>query len=304
MNRPNGFVMWIASLAILLTSSSLSAAPKRIPLVSVPPFLKLPKGLKLGRCSGVAVDSKKRIYVFHRGKQPILVFSAKGKFIRSWGDDAIGSAHGLRIDKKGNVWVTDTGRHRVLKFSDRGELLLTLGTDRKPGTGKNQFDQPTDVAFGAKGEIYVADGYGNSRIVKFTAKGKYLLSWGTAGRKPKQFDTPHTILVDRKGRVIVGDRENNRVQVFNGQGKLLSIWPGFAPYGLAFDRDGSILVADGVAHRVLRLNAAGKVIQIFGKKGKGPGEFNLPHMLAADVDGNVYVAEIGNSRVQKLRPVK
>ena len=288
-----------ASLAIV---GNLAAAPKRIPLNPVTTFLKLPAGISMGRCSAVAINSKKNIFVFHRGKHPVLVFSAAGKFLRSWGDKTIGTAHGLRIDRHDNVWVTDIKRHRVLKFSSQGKLLMSLGTDGQAGTSKSEFDKPTDIAFAANGDIYVSDGYGNSRIVVFSAQGKFLRAWGTPGRQPKQFDTPHSILVDRQGRVIVGDRENDRVQVFDAQGKLLAIWPGFAPYGLAFDRDGSILVADGRAHAILRLNRQGKVIQIYGKKGKGPGEFNLPHMLAADVAGNIYVAEIGNQRLQKLTP--
>ena len=289
---------------LLVPTNAISAAPKRIALDPSTTFLKLPKGLTMGSCSAVAIDSKQNIYVFHRGKQPILVFSKTGKFLRSWGDKLIAYAHGLRIDKQGNVWVTDTKRHQVFKFSSKGKLLMTLGTANVPGTGKNQFDKPTDIAFGANGDLYISDGYGNSRVVVLTSKGKFIRSWGTAGRKPKQFDTPHTILVDRKGRVIVGDRENDRVQVFNSKGKLLAIWPGFAPFGLAFDGDGNILVADGRAHAVLRLSSAGKVVQIYGKKGKGPGEFNLPHMLATDANGNVYVAEIGNNRLQKLSPRK
>lgn len=263
-------------------------------------FLHLPESVTLGPCSAVDFDSKGRLYVFHRGKQPILCFDRNGKFLRSWGDRIIGTAHGLRVDRDDNVWVTDIGHHTVFKFSPKGKLLLSLGKLDRPGRGTNQFNKPTDVAFGPKGEIYVSDGYGNSRVMKFAANGKFLASWGKPGKGRGEFDLPHSILVDAKGRVLVGDRENDRVQVFDSNGKLLEIWTGFAPFGMEFDRTGNLFVADGRANAILRISAKGKVIEKWGRKGKRAGEFNLPHMLAADAKGHLYVAEVGGRRVQKL----
>jgi DNA-binding beta-propeller fold protein YncE len=112
---------------------------------------------------------------------------------------------------------------------------------------------------------------------------------------------PHSIVVDAKGRVLVGDRENDRIQVFDSEGTLLEVWPGFAPYGMEFDAKGSLFVADGRANKVLRLNSSGKVIGSWGRKGNGLGEFNLPHMLAADSEGSLYIAEVGGRRLQMLR---
>ncbi|MBT4863705.1 MAG: hypothetical protein HON53_01110, partial [Planctomycetaceae bacterium] len=238
---------------------------------------------------------------FHRGKRPILVFDREGKFIRSWGDDLIGKAHGLRIDADDNVWVTDIGHHMVFKFNSTGKLLLALGQTDKPGLGENQFDKPTDVAFGPKGEIYVTDGYGNSRVMKFAANGKFLASWGKPGKGRGEFDLPHSICIDKQGRVLVGDRENDRVQVFTADGKLLAVWPGFAPYGMELDKDGRLFVADGRASQVLQIDSTGKVQNSWGEKGAKPGQFNLPHMLAVDSAGNLYVAEVGNLRLQKLK---
>jgi len=276
------------------------AKSKQIDFQPATSRLKFPQSVQLGQCSAVDFDSKGRLYLFHRGKQPILCFDRDGKFIRSWGDGLIGKAHGLRVDADDNIWVTDIGHHTVFKFNPQGKLLLSLGTLDRPGLGTNQFDKPTDVAFGPKGEIYVADGYGNSRVMKFAANGKFLTSWGKPGKGRGEFHLPHSILVDASGRVLVGDRENNRVQIFDSEGKLLGIWSGFAPYGMEFDRKGNLFIADGRTHAVLLLSTKGKVIRRWGRKGKRPGEFNLPHMLAADADGNLYVAEVGNKRLQRL----
>jgi len=289
----------IPALAALLLTAGLATAAEPV-FKPVPGFLKVPKGLELGACSGVDVDSKGRVYLFHRGKQPILCFDASGKFLRSWGDDLISQAHGLRIDRDDNVWVTDIGHHLVLKFNPGGKLLLALGTTDKPGLGRDQFDKPTDVAFGPKGELYVSDGYGNNRVVKFTARGKFVTTWGKPGNGRGEFNLPHTILVDRKGRVVVGDRENNRVQVFDADGQWLATWTGFAPFGLAQDVKGSILVADGRANQVLSLDTGGKVASRWGGKGTEPGQFDLPHMLAVDRAGNLYVVEITGRRLQKF----
>ena len=285
-------------LLFVLAPVAKSAAPLLKPVAG---FLEIPKGLPVGAASGVDVDSRGRIYLFHRGPRPILCFDKGGKLLRSWGDDLVGSAHGLRVDKDNNVWVTDIGHHVVMKFSPRGKLLLTLGQVDKPGTGTGQFDKPTDVGFGAKGVIYVSDGYGNSRVMKFDKRGKFLAQWGKPGKGRSEFDTPHAILVDRKGRVVVGDRENDRVQVFDADGKWLATWPGFAPFGLVEDSRGAIFVADGRANQVLEVDpGSGKVVARFGSKGDQPGQFQLPHMLAVDKRGSLYVVEIQGKRLQKL----
>ena len=279
----------------------LAGPGEKIDFEPVADFPHVPDTFVLGACSGVGVDSQGQVYLFHRGKQPIISFDADGKYVRSWGDDSIGRAHGLRIDRDDNVWVTDIGYHLVLKFDREGKLLSTLGRKGEPGLGSDQFDQPTDVAFGPSGELYVSDGYGNSRVVKFSSDGKYLKSWGRPGKGPGEFNLPHTILVDAQGRVLVGDRENDRVQVFDGNGRLLHIWPGFAPFGLVADSDGVLFVADGRANKILRLNTAGSVVGSWGQKGNKPGEYDLPHMLAADRRGNLYVVEIIGERLQKLK---
>ena len=265
----------------------------------VPDFFQVPAGVTLGACTAVAENSRGEIFFFHRGEQPILVFDADGKFLRSFGDGLVGSSHGLRIDADDNVWATDIGNHQVFKFDPQGKLLLQLGTG-KPGAGPTEFNKPTDVAFGSGGEFYVTDGYGNTRVLKFSPSGGLVHQWGAAGKEPGQFDTPHAIVRDAKGRLIVGDRENQRIQIFDADGKLLDVWPGFYPYGLAFDAKENLYVADGIANEVLRLDSAGKIVERFGKKGSAPGEFDLPHMLAFDKAGNLFVTEITGKRVQKF----
>lgn len=295
----------VGVLAFLLATVHADDAPRAVlpdyrPTADWP---KLPDGLKLGRVSGVATDSADRVYVFHRGKQPILVFDRDGKFLRSWGDGVVDTAHGLRLDPDGNVWVTDIGHHLVMKFDPQGKLLLTLGQKGKPGDSPEQFNRPTDVAFAPTGEFYVADGYGNARVVKFSREGKYLKEWGRKGTGVGEFDTPHAILLDGRGRVIVGDRENNRVQVFDSDGKFLTVWKeSGAPYGLFLADDKRLFVADGVANWVKVLDLDGKPLGRWGEKGTGPGQFQLPHAICVDSQGAVYVTEINGQRIQKFVP--
>jgi DNA-binding beta-propeller fold protein YncE len=274
------------------------AADDDIDLRPAPEFLKLPESWTLGACSAVAFNRRGEL-LLHRGKRPLMVFDAKGEYLRSWGDGVILGPHGLRVDGDDNVWVTDIVGHRVFQFDPSGKPLLALG-DGKAGTGNDQFNKPTDIAFGDGGAIFVSDGYGNARVQKFSAAGKWLHGWGTAGKGPGEFHLPHAIVVDSRGRVLVGDRENDRIQIFDQEGRLLEVWPGFAPYGLAFDRNGVLFVADARAHRVLRLDSAGKVVRGWGGQGKAPGEFDLPHMLAFDAAGSLFVAEVGGMRLQKF----
>lgn len=262
-------------------------------------FLKIPEGWNLGPCSATDITRQGEIYLLHRGKHPVICFDASGKYLRSWGDDLLTTPHGLRVDRQGNVWVTDIGNHRVFKFDSTGKLLLALGTG-KPGAELDQFNKPTDVAFGPDGEFYVSDGYVNTRVLKYSAEGKLIKTWGMPGTGPGEFDLPHAIIVDPKGRVLVADRSNNRIQIFDREGQHQQSWTGFAPYGLAFRADGALFVATGVDQDIIQLDAAGKIVRHIGREGKGPGEFGLPHMLAFDATGNLYVAEVDGKRLQKF----
>jgi hypothetical protein len=153
-----------------------------------------------------------------------MIFNAQGKYLRSWGRGMFEVPHGLRIDPAGNVWTTDAGRHLVQKFPPEGKLLLTLGKNGQAGNTPETFNKPTDIAFARNGDFYVADGYGNKRIVKFSAAGKYLLEFGKPGSGRGEFNVPHSVALDSYGNVYVSDRENNRIQIFTGDGKFLRQW--------------------------------------------------------------------------------
>ncbi len=268
-------------------------------------WAKLPKGIEFGAVSAVATDSADRVFVFHRGKHPVLIFDRDGKFLSSWGDGQINSAHGLRIDANDNVWITDVANHQVYKFDATGKLLLTLGEKGQRGAGTNRFNKPTDVAVTPAGDFYVADGYGNSRVLKFSKEGKLLKQWGKSGSGAGEFDLPHAVCLDTQGRVYVGDRENKRIQVFDAEGKFLRQWTESGhPYGLFLTSGGQMFVADGIANWIKVLDKEGKPLGRFGGPGSAPGQFAMPHMLCVDSQGAVYVAEVEGKRVQKFVPKK
>jgi DNA-binding beta-propeller fold protein YncE len=263
--------------------------------------LSLPDGLKFGLVAAVATDKDDNLFVFHRGKRTIAVFDKSGKFLRSWGDELVKTAHGLRFDPEGNIWITDIGYHIVTKFDPEGKVLMTLGTKNKKAWTQDAFNMPADIAFTPGGDVYVADGYGNSRVVKFSREGKYLMEWGKKGKGPGEFNLVHAVRLDAKGRVYVGDRENNRIQVFDAAGKYLEEWrTSGAPYGLFLEQNLRMLVADGRGNRVNVLDLAGKLTSRFGEKGMEAGQFEMPHGICADSRGVIYVAEGGGKRVQKF----
>jgi DNA-binding beta-propeller fold protein YncE len=305
MNRQfTGTAFRATACGLMLWSATMFAAD-RIEFVPVPEFPQVPADVTLGKCSAVAVDSRDQVYLFHRGKTPILCFDRDGTFIRGWGNDLIHAPHGIRIDRDDNIWTTDTGHHLVLKFSPAGKLVLALGTSDKPGTGNDQFNKPTDLAFGPSGEVFVSDGYGNNRVMQFDSHGKFVKTWGKAGDRPGEFNLPHAVRVDSHQRILVGDRENKRIQVFDRDGKVLAIWEGFSPYGLEIDRAGTIFVADAVAHKIVQLDSDGKIVHAWGGEGTKPGQFRAPHMLATDSEGSLFVAEVDGMRMQKfVRKVK
>src|SRR5260370_6132231 len=181
-----------------------------------------------------------------------MEFDASGKFLRSIADDLFVTAHMVRVDAEGNIWTADVGSHLVLKLSPEGRVLLALGRMRIPGDDVLHFNQPTDVAVDRDGNIYVADGYGNSRVLKFDRFGNVLLGWGMKGTGAGQFDIPHSIAIDRD-LVYVGNRENARIQIFDTQGRYLREWkPGY-PFGLVLTRDRFRYMADAIAGRIVKI---------------------------------------------------
>ena len=187
------------------------------------------------------VDSHNRTITFSRFTGETAPSSVSmGTRERSWPRGVTG-CHGLAVDSKDNVWVTDTGHHQVFKVSHNGELLMTVGTKGVPGLDGTHLNRPTDVVVAPTGEFYVSDGYGNSRVAKFSADGKFLFDWGSKGTEAGEFDLPHGIALDAKGRVYVADRTNNRIQVFKPDGTFLHQWQSEElgrPWGLTVGRDG------------------------------------------------------------------
>jgi DNA-binding beta-propeller fold protein YncE len=266
----------------------------------VPDFPQLPPSIPLGAVSAVATDSRGNVLVFHRGEPPILIFDSHGKLLRSFGDGLFKSAHGLRVDTDDNIWVTDNANHTVIKFSHDGAVLLKLGENDVAGEDATHFNKPADIAFAASGDFYIADGYGNSRVVKFNKAGQFLKAWGKKGAAPGEFNLPHAVRIDAAGRVFVADRENNRIQVFDAEGQFIRQIPGIAPFGLFITPDQSLFVADGRANKVVKMTLDGQVLTSWGLTGPEPGNFQLPHMLTVAQDGAVYVTEITGKRVQKF----
>jgi DNA-binding beta-propeller fold protein YncE len=267
-----------------------------------PGFPQLPDGMKLEAVSGVATDLAGNVLVFHRGRSPILVFTSSGKYLRSFGGGLFDSTHGLRSDSAGNLWTTDNKNHTVVKLGPAGEVLLTLGERNVKGETKRLFDRPADVAIVANGDVFIADGYGNSRVVRLDGSGRFQAAWGKKGNGIGEFDLPHAIRIDSKGLVYVGDRENDRIQVFTQDGQFVRMFGGFAPYGLHITPDDKLFVADGRANKVMIMTLEGEVLHEWGKLGSEPGNFNMPHGITVAADGAVYVTEIRGKRVQKFLP--
>ncbi len=258
----------------------------------------MPDGWKFGRVSSVAVDKSGEVYVFHRGEKadPIVVFDSEGRYLRSWGRGMFGNEHGMRADPDGNIWVTDNGNHQVMKFDRKGELLLTLGVKGEPGEDEKHFDRPADLAFAPSGDIYIADGYGNARVVKLSKKGKYLSTWGTYGSGPGQFNTVHSIGVDSQGTVYVADRENNRIQIFDPNGKYLREWNHLgATQNLFITPEDEMWI---ITHRNNIENLtydtlAGRIMKIDIKTGKIIGAMESPgHWIHATPDKNIFIGSL------------
>jgi len=258
----------------------------------------MPAGWTFGRVSGVATDAAGRVYVGHRGAHadPIVVFDAQGKYLRSWGKDLFGSPHAVRVDREGNIWTTDTVTHQVMKFTPEGKLLLTLGVKGQAGVDQKTFNRPTDVAFTPAGDFFVSDGYGNSRVVKFSRDGKYLLEWGRRGAGPGEFNLPHAMAVDSKSRLYVSDRENNRIQVFDFNGKFLHQWTHLgATQGVFITPKDELWI---VTHRsnienITYDTLAGRIMRIDVESGRILGSMESPgHWLDVSAKGEIFIASL------------
>ena len=300
--------MRIRALCWFLIAASLAIAESNSPAMNYKvnaDWPQLPSGWNFGETPGVAVDAKGHVFVLHRGEHPIIEFTPEGKMVRSWGEGLFIRPHAIRIDPSGNIWTVDNDTHQILKMDPTGRIRLVIGRRAQSGESEEAFNRPTDVAFGPNGEVYISDGYVNSRVVKFSKDGRYITAWGKKGQGPGEFNLPHSVAVDKQGRVYVGDRENFRVQVFDGDGKFLAEWKDVgSPWGLDLQADQTMFIADGYNDRVLKVDLTGKVLGAFGGNGRMPGELSYIHHLEVDGSGNIYVGEIKNQRVQKFVPAK
>lgn len=264
----------------------------------VPDWPDLPDGWNFGEVAGVEADPRGRVFVFHRGPHPIMEFEDNGRFVRAWGDGMITRAHTVRVDHEQNIWIIDVGAHVVWKMNPKGRVTMLLGRAGVAGAGRANFNQPTDVAVAPSGDFYVSDGYGNSRVVKFARDGTFLLEWGKKGSGPGEFDLPHAIVLDQRGRVYVSDRSNNRIQVFDPNGKFLTEWAKIGAFsGLEMTPDQRIIAAGG--GRLVILNLEGQVLGSIAPSGRLAGYVSGGHGVAMGPGGEIYVAEL-NWRVQKF----
>lgn len=260
----------------------------------------LPNGIQWGEVSGIAIDSKGFLVISHRGPRPILIYDPSGKLVHMFGDSELTAVHGTRVDAEDNVWVTDYVNHTVIKYSPTGKVLLLLGKRDVPGNDNSTFNRATDVAVAPNGDFFVSDGYGNNRIVKFKQSGDFVKTWGVKGKGEGELNLPHCVQFDALGLLHVADRENDRVQVFDQEGTFVRSYGGFAPFGMCIAPDQTLFVADGRAHECLHMTLSGKVLSDWGSQGSKPGQFQLPHCIVVDRNGNVYVGEIGGKRIQRF----
>ena len=270
---------------------------------------QLPEGWNLHEVPDVVVDAEDRVHLLTRSEHPVMTFSLDGSFIGSWGEELFTRPHGLTLGPDGNLWCVDDLGHCIRKCSPEGELLATIGTqdDPSPRHGGAPFNQPTKVALDPQtGDVFVADGYGNARVHRYSSDGELLHSWGEYGTEPGQFNLVHSICAGGDGKVYVADRESHRVQIFDGDGTFLEQWNNMhRPCGLHLHEDRLYV---GQLPTQLEVNAdypnigacvtvhdlSGKCLARLGdvRQGEGPGQFTTPHGVAVDSRGDLYIGEV------------
>jgi hypothetical protein len=303
-----------------VTSERLLAAGYQ----AVTDWPSMPEGYRWTEVAAVACDARDRVFVFNRGDRPVMIFDRDGTFVESWGDCVFVRPHGICVGSDGSVYCTDDLGHRVHKFTPDGRLLFTLGSGQPSNTGATcidyrtirraagPFNYPTNLALAPDGGLYIADGYGNARIHKFSPDGRLLFSWGEPGSGPGQFHVPHGVAVGRDETIFVADRENSRIQLFNAAGEYLGEWTDVArPCQVFIDRAERVYVAElgwraGLwpGTRAPADEAPGGRVSVFDREGRllgrwgggldpcAHGDFFAPHGICCDSQGSVYVAEV------------
>jgi hypothetical protein len=267
-----------------------------------------------GRALGLLEGVREQVRLQSRfDEHTLMVFDRRGQLVQSWGQHknlfTDGGAHRIQInpyDPDKHVWLVEHLSHQILKFSgDGSKLVMRLGEKGVPGNDKTHFNQPSDMLFMPNGDFYVTDGYRNTRVVKFSKDGKYLMEWGRPGSGPGEFRTVHGIAIDAKRRIYVGDRENSRIQIFDENGKFLDQWPNIPhPYFLYMSEDQHLWVGDGLVHKILKFDLDGNLLYSWGTFGRMAGFLWGPHQLSVDKAGNLYVANAQGNNVAKFRPKK
>jgi sugar lactone lactonase YvrE len=265
----------------------------------LPSWGQLPAGSNWGAASQVSTTPEGQIVVFRRMVPSFFVLNPDGSFVKSWGDTPYRLAHGIRIDKDGFIWVTDNTDNLIQKFSADGKLLMTVGKKGVTGDNASQdaFDGPADVFVAANGDFFVADGYRNSRVVQFSRDGKFIrIIGGTKGTEPGQFNLPHAVVLDSKGRIIVADAENSRIQVFDPNGKFLEEWNDFIakPRGAMYITADDTLYVSHVDAEAISILKNGKVVEVIRDVG------GRPHGMTLDKQGNIYVSFPLTQGVKKI----
>jgi sugar lactone lactonase YvrE len=295
---------------------------------------QLPAGWHHGDVAGVATDSQDRVYVFNRSEHPVIVYEPDGRFIGSWGEGVFTRPHGITITPDDTVWLADDTDHTVRKCTTDGTILQTLGTLNQPSDtgydasvkgnlstikrGAGPFNRPTRLSLHPSGDLYVADGYGNARIHRFTGAGELIQSWGEPGTGPGQFNLPHSVWAHSEGRVFVCDRENDRIQIFSPTGELLTTWTNVTrPGDLVIDPDNVVYVGEmswekgdcnlagreWTENRTARLSIRdldGNEITAWGGEDPcAPGSFASPHGMWVDSKGNIYVGEVTHTALSR-----
>ena len=346
---------FLLTLLALASSALAQPAVPAISFTSVPNYPNLPPGMNLGEVAGVAINSKAHVFVFSRSNSAtgpafgaaaaqLFEFDQNGNYVGEIGKGlyAWSEAHSVRIDKDDNIWAIDKGSNMVVKFNPQGRVVWVFGRRQEAADGAEplghpdpplapvdgNFRQPTDVAWDSRGNIYITDGYVNSRVAKFDKNGDWAKSWGTKGTGPGQFIIPHAIAIDRQDNIYVGDRSNRRIQVFDTEGNFKRMFSidvppdptsravnGVTPTGENLKRvigaPNSICITPGPTQilfvgestypaRIFKVSLEGQVLGVIGRSGRNVGQFSGAHALACPSEHELYVAETSTWRVQKL----
>jgi DNA-binding beta-propeller fold protein YncE len=320
----------LALAVLVLTSVPLlaqnkGAAPPQLAFKVVDDFFQIPDTIWMAEAVGVALNAKGHIFILNRGNHPLLEFTPDGKFVRSLGEGSpiFHAAHSVRFDAQDNMWVVDSGNDVIVKVTPKGRIEQALGRRREPWVWDTHgieraipappsFYQPTDTVVGPDGSTYVTDGYGNSRVVKFSKQGNYVKHWGYRGTGPGLFNTPHSIVMDARGQnLYVADRANSRVQVFDTEGTFKTEWRlseasggetgrSSEPWSLCITPGPNQVIYAGSVGRVFKLDLNGKVLGTFGKLGRLPGWFDSIHAIACPDEKTIFLAQEFSYRFDKV----